>query len=100
MLNEINLHHLKQNWVLESIFSRFRFGFMEVWVAHGVGNEQAFLVEFKTRINDIFMQEWHSRFEASTRARFYNTFAQFRYQNYLDSILVDIEKFRTSLSKL
>ena len=98
MLNEIDLNPLKQNWALSVKHLLSRFGFMEVWVAQGVGNEQAFLVEFKTRVNDIFMQDWHSRLEASTRARFYNTFAQFRYQNYLDNI--DIEKFRTNLSKL
>ena len=44
------------------------------------------------------MQEWHSGLEASTRARFYITFAKFGYQNYLD--VINIEKFRTSLSKL
>ena len=44
------------------------------------------------------MQDWHSRLEESTRARFYNTVAHFGYQSYLDSI--NIEKFRISLSKL
>ena len=71
---------------------------MEVWDFQGVGNEQAFLVEFKKRTKDIFVQDWHSRLEESTRARFYNTVANFGYQSYLDSI--NIEKFRISLSKL
>ena len=39
------------------------------------------------------MQDWHLRLEASTRARFYNTFAQFIYQNYFD--IIYIEKLRT-----
>ena len=91
ILNEIDLNPPKQNWALSVKHLLSRFDFMEVWVAQGVENEQAFLVEFKTRLNNIFMQDWHSRLEASTRAMFYNTFAQFRYQKYLDSI--DIENF-------
>ena len=52
-----------------------RFGFMEVWDFHGAGNEKSFLAEFKKRANDIFLQDWHSRLEESTRARFYITVA-------------------------
>ena len=55
-----------------------------------------FVEMFKTRVKDIFMQDLHARLETSTRARFYNTFAFFCYQNYLDDI--NVERFRTSLS--
>ena len=98
MLNDIESYPLKQNWALSVKQLLSRFGFMEVWDFQGVGNEQAFLVEFKKRTKDIFVQDWHSRLEESTRARFYNTVANFGYQSYLDSI--NIEKFRISLSKL
>ena len=42
MLNEIDLNPLKQNWALSVKHLMSRFGFIEVWVAQGVGNEQAF----------------------------------------------------------
>ena len=58
MLNEIDLHPLKQNWELSVKYSLSRFGFMVVWVAQEVGNEQTFLVEFlvdfKTEMNKLF----------------------------------------------
>ena len=71
---------------------------MQAWLFQGVGNEHRFIEMFKTRVKDIFMQDWHARLETSIRARFYNTFANFRYQNYLDDI--NVERYRTSLSKL
>ena len=98
MLNDMETHPLKQNWALSVKQLLSRLGFMEVWDSQGVGNELLFLAHFKTRVNDIFMQEWHSRLEASTRARFYITIAKFGYQNYLD--VINIEKLRISLSKL
>ena len=98
MLNDMETHPLKQNWAISVKQLLSRLGFMEVWDSQGVGNEMLFLAHFKTRVNDIFMQEWHSRLEASTRARFYITIAKFGYQNYLD--VINIEKLRISLSKL
>ena len=96
MLKDIETHPLKQNWARSVKHLLSKLGFLEVWVAQDVGNEHTFLdVTFKTRVKDIFMQGWHSRLETSTRARFYSTFAMFRYQNYLD--VIDIEKIRISL---
>ncbi|MCG8074808.1 MAG: hypothetical protein JAY75_01015, partial [Candidatus Thiodiazotropha taylori] len=71
---------------------------MEVWLAQGVGNIETFLKAFKLRLKDIFVQDWHSRLETSTRARCYITFANFQYQHYLK--VLNIEKCRISLSKL
>ena len=48
-----------------------RLGFGDVWVAQGVGNINTFIKILKIRVKDIFMQEWHSRLDNSTRARFY-----------------------------
>ena len=42
MANEIDLHPLKQHWARSVKHLLIRFAFMEVWVAQGVGNEQAF----------------------------------------------------------
>ena len=98
MLNDLNLQPLKQNWAssVKNLLSRV--GFLHVWEAQGVGNENAFLNIFKQRIKDIFTQDWHSRLENSTRARCYLTFANFKYQKYLD--FLNIVKYRKCLSRL
>ena len=98
MLNDIEAQPLKHHLALSVKRLPSNLGFMEVWLSQGVGNEQRFLEIFKTRVKDIFMQVRHSQLETSSRARFYNTFASFRYQNYLD--VVEIDKYRTSISKL
>ena len=56
-----------------------KLGFIQAWLFQGVGNEQRFVEMFKTKVKDIFMQDWHARLEISTRARFYNAFANFHY---------------------
>ena len=98
MLNDIVKQPLKQNWALSVKNLLSRLGFMDVWVAQGVGNKEAFLEIFKLRVKDIFIQDWHSRLDNSTRARCFITFAKFQYQQYLD--ILNIEKYRKSLSKL
>ena len=97
-VNDLETKPLKLNLVLSVKHVWCKLGFMQAWTFQEVGNEQRFVDLFKTRVEDIFMHDWHARFESSTRARLNNTFANFRYQNYLDDIKV--ERFRTSLSKL
>ena len=46
----------------------------------------------------IYIQDWHSRLENSTRARFYINIANCQFQRYLE--LLKIEKYRKSLCKL
>ena len=98
MLNDLETQPFKLNWALSVKHLLCKLGFMQACLFQGVGNEQRFVEMFKTMVNVIFMQNWHARLETSTRARFYNTFANFYYQNYLDDI--NVERFRTSLSKL
>ena len=111
MLNDIERQPLKLKRALSAKDLLCKLGFMQAWLFQGDGNEQRFVEMFKTRVKDIFMQDWHARLETSTRARSSNnsdnknlqkycdnTFANFCYQNYLDDI--NVEKFRTSLSKL
>ena len=64
----------------------------------GWGNTGNFLYIFKTRVKDIYVQDWHFRLENSTRARCYINVAKFYFQKYLD--LLKIEKYRKSLCKL
>ena len=71
---------------------------MDVWIYQRVGNIEVFLRIFKVRLKDMFMHDWHSRLEESTRARLYITIAKFEYNIYLD--ILTVEKFRKNLSKL
>ena len=48
-------------------------------------------------MRDVLTQDWHSRLENSTRARCFLTFADFKYQEYLD--VLNIMKYRKSLSR-
>ena len=53
---------------------------------------------FKVRVKDIFMQDWHSRLDNSSRARFYVSISNFEYKKYLD--ILNVERCRKSLCKL
>ena len=35
------------------------FGFGEVWLSQGVGDEKLFLAAFKQTIGDTYLQTWH-----------------------------------------
>ena len=98
MLNDIIAHPLKQNWAsrVKNLLSKM--GFLEVWEAQGVGNNELFFSIFKQRVRDVFTQDWHSRLENSTRARCFITFASFQYKTYLDTL--NIAKYRKNLSRL
>ena len=98
MLRDLELNPNKQNWASMVKHLLSRLGFLEVWNGQGIGNISNFLMIFKTRVKDIYIQDWHSRLENSTRARFYINIAQFKYQKYLD--VLKVEKYRNSLCKL
>ena len=58
----------------------------------------SFLSIFKQRISDHFRQLWHDELHNSSRALFYRSISQFRFQYYLE--IVTVNKFRTALAKL
>ena len=98
MLNDIEEQPLKQNWALSVKQLLRRLGFMDVWVFQVVGNVKLFIDIFKLKLRDIFMQDWHSRLESSTRSRFFIHTANFQYQTYLDK--ASVVKYRKSFSQL
>ena len=71
MLRDLDFQPDKENWA-SLVRQLSRLGFMDVWLAQGVGSIAIFINIFKQRVKDIFSQEWHARFENSSRARFYN----------------------------
>ena len=98
MLHDIEIRPNKQNWALMVKYLLRRLGFLEVWNAQGVGNISTCLGIFKTRVKDVYIQDWHSRLENSTRARCYINIAKFQFQQYLD--ILKIQKYRKSICKL
>ena len=63
MLNDIEARPLKHKWALIVKRLLSNAGFMEVWLSQGVINEHRVLEIFRTRVKDIFMQDWHSRLD-------------------------------------
>ena len=57
-----------------------------------------FLVLFKQRVKDNFIQLWNSELNDSSRALFYRNMSDFGFQSYLD--VVQVKKFRIALSRL
>ena len=72
-LRDINILPNKLNWASEVRDLLLRFGFKEAWYNQSVGNEALFLNNLKQRIKDIFIQEWHTRLQESSRPIFYRT---------------------------
>lgn len=98
MLHDLEFQPNKVNWasLVRNLLSSL--GYYEVWLNQGVGNVNAFLSCFRQRLNDTFIQGWHERLHNSSRARFYNSFASFQLQPYLENI--NILKYSRALSKL
>ena len=48
-------------------------GFGDIWRAQGTSNPDGFYEAFKTRLHDIFKQEWSCRLSESPRATFYKS---------------------------
>ena len=64
----------------------------------GVGNKNVFLPEVKVRLHDKFVQNWNTRFNESSRAKFYSFFSELEHQPYLE--VVKVKKYRIAMSKL
>ena len=62
------------NWCaqIKSCFDRY--GYSEVWLNGGVGDEQAFLRQLKQRMLDCYIQDWHTQLHSCDRYDQYRTF--------------------------
>ncbi len=98
MLTDIIDLPTKSNWasLVRTLLSNY--GFYHVWLNQGVGNVHTFLSIFKQRVTDIFVQQWQSRINDSSRALFYKNVCEFKLQYYLKDITV--MKFRTAFARL
>ena len=73
-------------------------GFYEVWLFQTVGDIDIFVCELKQRLQDVYVQNWFSEINNSSRAKSYVLFANFKLQPYLCD--VNIVKFRKALTRL
>ena len=69
----------------------------EAWANQGVGNVNVCISLVKQRVFDMFVQNWNTDINNSTRARCYTLYADFRFQPYLNLII--IERNRVALSR-
>ena len=98
MLADLEVYPNKVNWVylVKGLLSRL--GFYHVWLNQDVGNANAFLIQFKQRLNDNFTQNCHERESNSSRAFFHINIADCKPESYLTPIKV--LKFRNSVARL
>ena len=55
----LHLHERnKRTWASSVCYVLYKYDFGDVWVNQGVGDEKAFLKEFKERILSLYRQEW------------------------------------------
>ena len=74
-------------------------GFYYVWLQQGVGNVNAFLRIFKTRLQDMFIQEWSATIHDKERFALFHLFkTEFKEESYI--VDLDIFCFRVALSQL
>ena len=71
----------KNNWVSHVCFTLYRYGFGFVWENQGVYNTKRFVCEFRQRLIDGYLQEWHSDVTSRDRLVFYSSFIVIPLQN-------------------
>ena len=98
MLNDIRDNQNIKNWASLVKNTLANLGFLDVWLAQGVGDVSKFLTLLKQRLSDHFLQNWNYRLAESSRASFYRVIGTFKFQPYLDKVTT--RKFRVALSKL
>ena len=98
MLNDIELMPTKTNWASLVRNELFNLGFNEVWYQQSAGDNKFFLTILRQRLKDVFVQNWNERLNLSSRATFYRSFAEFKFQPYLN--IVNVSKFRIALTQL
>ena len=65
MLNDLVLFPIRVRNLLNNT------GISIVWQNQGVRNEMAFITLLRQRLQDMFIQDWHSRLDLSSRASLY-----------------------------
>ena len=71
----LHLHEQNKTTLASSVgYVLYKYNFGEVWVNQGVGNEKAFLKEFKERVLSLYRQDWENNLRTKERYSVYSTF--------------------------
>lgn len=90
----LHMHGQNRNsWASSVCFLLHKYGFDDVWVNQGVGDESVFLKFLKERLCTSYCQEWSLRIHAGTNER-YSLFATFKNQLKLSSFLTEIKNIQ------
>jgi len=64
-------------------------GLYETWLNQGIANANVFISLVNQRVFGMFVQNWNTNKNDSTRARCYNVYANLRFQPYLNLIHIE-----------
>ena len=64
----------KRTWASSVLLCVVQVWLYDVWVNQGVGNEKAFLKEFKERVLSLYRQEWDNSIRTKERFTVYSIF--------------------------
>ena len=79
-----NVHPQRVSWVKLLRNMLFQYGFGYVWLNQNVFCETSFLKEFRQRIHDTHLQEWHTELGLTSDFRLYKHIKQvFKFEDYL-----------------
>ena len=71
----LHLHEQnKKTWASSVCYVLCKYDLGEVWVNQGVGNEKAFLKDFKERVISLYRQDWENNLRTKERYSVYSTF--------------------------
>ena len=92
------LHPTRVTWVSQTKLLLQQCGFGYIWENQAVDNENYFLSQFKRRLTDMYLQEWHTQVEITSDNRLYKHIkSKFKIENYLK---INNKSLRTSISKI
>mgnify|MGYP006276537769 CR=1 FL=1 len=89
----------KECWVSKIRNILCETGFNIVWLQQGVGDVKAFMVVFKQRLVDMFIQEWYGTIRDKERYENYRSFkSTFGKEKYIESM--DSYCFRVAITQI
>ena len=105
----LHLHERnKRTWASSVCYVLHKYDFGDVLVNQGVGDEKAFLKEFKERVLSLYRQEWDNSIRTKERFIFFSTFKSFlslapylnelkhiKARNFLIRLRLDVSPLRT-----
>lgn len=98
MILSYNVHPQRVSWVKLLRNMLFQYGFGYVWLNQNVFSETSFLKEFRQRIHDTHLQEWHTELGLTSNFRLYKHIKQiFKFEDYLH---IYNRTFRIAITKI